>query len=1111
MGICNKIIAYNRDMSPVASTKAPGAPKPPSKSTLVKTVHKKARETQEVVKRTMLAVLGYKSHDIITATDLSSCMHGLEEVYAKLSKVRSTIDASGKKADGDEVLNTLQDASASLSSLFKSYGTERLQDLVHVCFGSSFEEKTLITAETKERYRLMCDYCHPIGYKVVDWKGKRRTRRASPESPGLKKNRIVEDFMIAETASSLDCFDLARTMKAFHLKVRGIKFAICDKDAKKTLIVSALVDDPPLWCVDSQMIERRLESIRRCTGSTSENDCSMCLSRFLETLTLKDIIVYNDIELCDRFTASLTQASLIKQRSIAQATRDFLAADLFGQRTTLLHLLVKANEHEFQYLAYLLYDLLSSEGGAVDAHEQTLLLDSLPWAGREQFQDAMRQTVKYTTSLANFDSTRVPLEQQICLMKASDTIKEKAMLKLKEVKAKSEDSGSKARQYLDGLLRIPFGLYREEPALHLVDSCVRTFHDTSIQLAKAGYPPLLETKNGDTPTSVEIKASCSPTVREAHLGRLRELMLTSVSEACVGLRRGQLAELARTINAVLKTHSHGTRRIAVSGKSSSYLTEKIKSVASQVSTNPAIMWEVHSALGLSSLSTNPEKLANDARTDAEASLARVETFMGTVRERLDASVHGHDRAKRQLERIVGQWVNGEQTGYCFGFEGPPGVGKTSLAKHGVARCLEDEDGNSRPFAFVAIGGSSNGSTLEGHNYTYVGSTWGRIVDVLMEKRCMNPIIFIDELDKISKTEHGRELVGILTHLVDPTQNDSFQDKYFNGIDLDLSRALFIFSYNDVDAIDRVLLDRIHRIKFQHLSLKDKLTVCNKFLFPEIYGKMGLQGMIHISNATLECLIEEYTSEAGVRKLKELLFEIVGEVNLQVLGGKVPDSLPVEITIDDIRTVYLKDRHPLRAQTVQPGSTRGVITGLWANHNGQGGILPVEARWRTGENLLDLKLTGMQGDVMKESMAVAATVACELIEDATGKARERPEGHRGLHIHVPEGATPKDGPSAGAAITTALYSLISDTPIRNDVAVTGEICLRGKVTAIGGLDLKIAGGLRAGVKHFMFPKDNQRDFDEIKLKNQDDSLFSSATYTAVETIQDVLKVALEDSQ
>ena len=160
-------------------------------------------------------------------------------------------------------------------------------------------------------------------------------------------------------------------------------------------------------------------------------------------------------------------------------------------------------------------------------------------------------------------------------------------------------------------------------------------------------------------------------------------------------------------------------------------------------------------------------------------------------------------------------------GYCIGFEGPPGTGKTSLAKKGIANCLKDTDGNSRPFAFIPIGGSSNGSVLEGHSYTYVGSTWGKIVDVLMETKCMNPIIYIDELDKISRTESGREIIGILTHLTDSSQNDEFFDKYFSGIKIDLSKVLFIFSYNNFNNIDPILADRIHRVQFNNLTKMTK--------------------------------------------------------------------------------------------------------------------------------------------------------------------------------------------------------------------------------------------------------------------------------------------------
>ena len=164
----------------------------------------------------------------------------------------------------------------------------------------------------------------------------------------------------------------------------------------------------------------------------------------------------------------------------------------------------------------------------------------------------------------------------------------------------------------------------------------------------------------------------------------------------------------------------------------------------------------------------------------------------------------------------------------------------------------------------------------------MGSTWGKVVDILIDSKCMNPIIFIDELDKVSKTENGKEIIGILTHLIDPTQNDKFQDKYFTGIDLDLSKALFVFSYNDVNLIDRILLDRIHRIKFDFLSLNDKIEIVMKFILPEIYAKMGLENIIDVGSEVIEYIIETYTNEPGVRKLKELLFEILGEININIL-------------------------------------------------------------------------------------------------------------------------------------------------------------------------------------------------------------------------------------
>ena len=379
----------------------------------------------------------------------------------------------------------------------------------------------------------------------------------------------------------------------------------------------------------------------------------------------------------------------------------------------------------------------------------------------------------------------------------------------------------------------------------------------------------------------------------------------------------------------------------------------------------------------------------------------------------------------------------------------------------------------------------------------------------MESKCMNPIIFIDELDKVSKTENGKEIIGILTHLIDPTQNESFQDKYFSGIDLDLSNALFIFSYNDVSVIDKILLDRIHRIKFDNLTLYDKLEITDKYILPELYEKVGLENVIEFDEEVLKFIIEKYTYESGVRKLKELLFEIISEINLEILNHTKEYDLPIVVTIDDIKFKYLKEKHETRHTLIHNEPSVGIISGLWANSLGMGGIIPIECFFLPSNNFLDLKLTGMQGDVMKESMNVAKTLAWKLTnksnQDQLCKSFQKTK-LQGIHIHCPEGATPKDGPSAGTAITVAIYSLLNKKKIKKDIAITGEINLQGKVSAIGGLELKILGGIKAGVKTFIYPEENKKDFKKFVEKYKDKNVYdSSIQFISVSYISQVLEI------
>ena len=588
---------------------------------------------------------------------------------------------------------------------------------------------------------------------------------------------------------------------------------------------------------------------------------------------------------------------------------------------------------------------------------------------------------------------------------------------------------------------------------------------------------------------------------------IKNIYLTNVKK----LKKPELLKINSNINSYNILNNSDSKKLITSNKTIEFLFNNISDYIHSLDNNKILQYI--KSIGYFDAKCSVINTLEKNLFDMENKVNTISKYMKEVKENLDKSVYGHDYAKEQIETIIAQWINGEKSGYCFGFEGPPGVGKTSLAKKGIAQCLQDQDGQSRPFSFIAIGGSSNGSTLEGHNYTYVGSTWGKIVDVLMENKCMNPIIFIDELDKISKTEHGKEIIGILTHLIDYSQNDAFQDKYFNGIDLDLSKVLFIFSYNDVDAIDRILLDRIHRIKFKHLSLEEKLTITNKFILPELYKKVGFENVLEFSEDVLIKLINNYTCEPGVRKLKEILFEIVGKINLNLLNNKIDissESLPLKISYESISNVYLKNRHELNIKNIISEPNIGIINGLWANSLGQGGLLYIEVKKIISSSLLELKLTGMQGDVMKESMNVAKTVALEkFMKKKNLDNIVKQYKNLGLHIHVPEGATPKDGPSAGAAITTAIYSILMDKKINNLFAMTGEISLQGLVTEIGGLDLKILGGIKSGAKKFIYPKDNEKDFKDFYEKYKDKEILKDIEFFSVENIDDVFNLIFID--
>ncbi len=479
---------------------------------------------------------------------------------------------------------------------------------------------------------------------------------------------------------------------------------------------------------------------------------------------------------------------------------------------------------------------------------------------------------------------------------------------------------------------------------------------------------------------------------------------------------------------------------------------------------------------------------------------RVE-YLEYVNNILEETIYGHESTKKQIKCIIAQWLSGGiNKGIVLGIHGPPGVGKTTVIKGALSKCLvnfisynldkydpvltiNSEHTDGRPFCFMSLGGTTNGSTLVGHNITYHGATSGDIVKHLKEAGVMNPILYFDELDKISNTEHGHEISSVLTHITDPVQNEHFTDRYFSEVKIDLSRCIIIFSYNDPGKIDRILLDRIQEIKLEAIRLDEKIEICKKFLIPEICKNIGYNTEdITISDEKLSMIILEYTHEAGVRKLKEKLQEIIRMKHLQRLENK---TIPTKNKIvNKFINETFEDYHKINYKKIHSEPRTGYINGMYATASGLGGITIIQVKPIYHKEVFGLQITGSVEKVMNESIQVAKTVAYNLLtrQEQTKLIEEYKD--TGLHVHCPEGATPKDGPSAGAAITSAIYSTFIGRPIKNDIAITGEIDLDGNVTMIGGLDAKLSGAKRAGVKLALVPKDNSRDVDIIKRKNPD---------------------------
>ena len=440
------------------------------------------------------------------------------------------------------------------------------------------------------------------------------------------------------------------------------------------------------------------------------------------------------------------------------------------------------------------------------------------------------------------------------------------------------------------------------------------------------------------------------------------------------------------------------------------------------------------------------------------------------------------------------------------FIGPPGVGKTSIAKS-VARSL------GREYVRVSLGGARDEADIRGHRRTYVGAMPGRIIQGMKQAGTKNPVFLLDEVDKLGVSFQGDPSAALL-EVLDPAQNDSFTDHYL-GVPFDLSEVLFIATANFLQNIPGPLLDRMEMVEFSGYTEREKAEIAKKYLIPRQLEENGLASKeVAFADDAVASIVTNYTRESGVRQLERQVGAVCRKVARRLASGEDKIIADRRIDADEVRELLGRPKvHPERAAEQ---NEVGIATGMYYTPVG-GDIMFVEASIRRREVPLatedgetpartagapiSLILTGQLGDVMKESARAALTYAVNNAP-ALGIPASRLDGATEAHIHVPAGAIPKDGPSAGIAIATALVSEMSGRPVRRDVAMTGEITLRGRVLPIGGLKEKVLGAHRAGVKVVILPKENEADIEDVP-----EEVRRQLTFHPVATLSDVLRIAL----
>lgn len=446
---------------------------------------------------------------------------------------------------------------------------------------------------------------------------------------------------------------------------------------------------------------------------------------------------------------------------------------------------------------------------------------------------------------------------------------------------------------------------------------------------------------------------------------------------------------------------------------------------------------------------------------------------------LDEDHYGLKKVKnRIIQQLAVMALNKKQSGSILLFVGAPGTGKTSIGQS-IARALH------RKYVRISLGGIRDEAEIRGHRRTYIGAMPGRIMEGMKRSGASNPVMVLDEVDKLAK-DYGGDPASALLEVLDPEQNNSFTDHYMN-VPYDLSNVLFVCTANSVDTIPEPLLNRMEVIQFPGYTAVEKAQIAKKHLLPRAMQTMGIPAQgLKVSDKAIARIISKYTAEAGVRGLKKQLDALCRYAAVQLVKGEEKS-----ISVSAKRVPEFLGRCMLQHDRILEHPQPGIVTGLaWTQAGGE--ILFIETVFTKGNG--KLTITGQLGDVMKESAAIAVTLVKELYPEKAELFAKND-----LHIHVPAGAVPKDGPSAGITLVTALSSLVSGKPVNPEIAMTGEVSLRGGIMPIGGLPEKLMAAQRAGVKKVYIPKDNMPDLEDVAAEVRE-----KLTIVPVKKVTDVLK-------